>query len=240
MKKFKQIITVAVLAVFMLGAYSVKAQKNNPFNDCGINHNKALNLVFNKIKKNKLSKLNRTGKRNFIINEVLDYYKISKSTKNKTNINNFFDEFVFPPKTSPTYPDIKRFPKSKQFMKYSNTIYNLTLKGDLKSLINIVSDINKNMNITKTDKKKLLEITSIAYNSLNYWQENHVLWLGLDPNLDSINNTNTYNSRVLGSIAGADVGGAIAGAFFGGIGAGPGAAGASIIAGCAALGNWLF
>jgi hypothetical protein len=238
MKTIKQIITVVAVAMFMLSSFTGNAQVNNPYNNYGIEHNKILDFAYNKIKNSEVTVLKKTVKREFFSNIILDYYSTNKIKTNltKANLNEFFSEFVFPPKLSPTYPDYNKLPYSNQYINFTNLIFDKTVKGDIASMLNLVNDINKYEGLTKKEKENLLKITSLAYNSLNYWRNNSGKWLTLAPN----NKSQSKKAPPLGRIAGADVGGAIAGTIFPGVGTVAGGAGASIVQGCVEFVDWLF
>jgi len=148
MKTIKQIFTVSLLVVFMLGCFSVKAQKNNPYNSFGVKVVKSVNLVLKDYNEGKVKNIDK---------ETLDYYS------KKLNLDPISVEFAS--------TIVKKVKNENLAGVISNSKYSIFTKNTLTNAFNLnidaFSDLVNSIKSNKLNEKEkifLLKAVSMVYN----------------------------------------------------------------------------
>ena len=173
MKTIKQIFTVTLLMVFMLGFFSVVGQSNpkNPYDYAGKQHNKIVSDFLKKYSTTKFS-----DKQLVFVNNLIDNYKIrgKKLTINEINFimndyKNDFKNVVDKAKLSL----IERKLVQELINNMLNMSYNekVTYKIFYNSVVSLENRILSNKKLSPSQMKNLLELTSIARYSGFLWND---------------------------------------------------------------------
>lgn len=239
---------ILLLTTFLSGNFLI-AQENNPYDEYGLEHNRALEYFYKELRDMDYKQYNAKESQMLVLKIVNTYFTEVSTLRNETgmpkDVSSFLEDIIkFPPPLSPTFPEAKDNESvSNELMSKSRVIFDFTSNGNstaLKSNVDIImkSEFNEN------EKTYLLVINSIGYNSLRYWKENSSKWMNL-----SHDNLETKSAPPWARIGAADVGGGIVGALAGasvsfGVLTLPGwvvgAAGTSLVQGCVELVDWLW
>lgn len=252
MKNLKRFITgLSLIAMFFISGNLI-AQENNPYNEHGLEHNKALEYFYNELKEinqDRYKQYSKEESKELVLKLSEKYFNeissMSKSEGMPKDIPAFLNDIIkFPPPLSPTFPEYSDNENvSKSLHEKTRIIFDFTLNGNSTALEENVRTIQKS-ELGKNDKIYLLVINSIGYNSLDYWTKNGSKWMRL-----SGENMQTKAAPPWARIGAADVAGGIVGAITGGsvsfgVLAVPGwvvgAGGTSLVQGAVELVDWLW
>jgi len=185
----KKIVLLIVVTLFYVS--NLTAQKNNPYDYVGQEHNKGLDYIYQKLvelkKYNKNLKFKKKNNIDLIKKYTIEF--IEKERKNRTNnkfklpeteyVKKFLDTIYPFLSTGPYFPtDVKKnINLGYKFEEYVNTI--LTNNSNTRELISLVNTIKNDKNLNSIEKNILLSSVSVEYNSFNYWRINGGKWQGL-------------------------------------------------------------
>jgi len=236
----KKLVLLIVVSLFYVS--NLTAQKNNPYDYVGQEHNKGLDYIYQKLVKAKKAnkgknlKFTKNTLKSFIVNATTEFMQ-KNNKKRKLEIEKIFNNdiiiFPFPPPLSPTFPNIpveykNKVPKQLEFT--LKDILNTAKKENEKDIVNLVDKIKKGK-LSQKDKEIALSAASVAYHSIIYWKngKNIIKWKSLSQK------SNGAKKSFWKGLAGADVAGGVGGAVYAAVinaipGAGQAAYGATILA----------